>query len=274
MGSWGASWTPDSGAEAHPSGEQGAGRAERSGRAPGRCDGDTRGRGGLALYACGHRARSSPQPPPRLRPHDRLVVKCPFRAPQRGREQELSAPGDAEDRPRQLSLRDPPESLPERGFNKAARPAGAACDALAFHGGFDRRPPFPSLATDSPFRGTSARRSRRQARARQRVQAQPFWRPVALWSQVGDPGSEGQVSGASGPGRGAGPGAAGWFCGSFRAAGLVARSGRLPQPAACTGVSPVRNSGLCPEPPTSPSFRVLGSQPRGPQLSQGLTFWH
>lgn len=166
----------------------------------------------------------------------------------------------------------------KRGFNKAARPAGAACDALAFHGGFDRRPPFPSQATDSPFRGTSARRSRRQAQVRQRVQARPLWRPVALWSQVGDPGSEGQVSGASGAGRGAGPGAApgaaGWFCGSFRAAGLVARSGRLPQPAACTGVSPVRNSGLCPEPPTSPSFRVLGSQPRGPQLSQGLTFWH
>lgn len=60
--------------------------------------------GGLALYARGHRARSTPQPPPRLWPHDRLVVKCPFRAPQRGREQELSAPGDAEGRPRRLSL--------------------------------------------------------------------------------------------------------------------------------------------------------------------------
>lgn len=32
----------------------------------------------------------------------------------------------------------------KRGFNKAARPAGAACDALDFHGGFHRRPPFHS----------------------------------------------------------------------------------------------------------------------------------
>lgn len=74
-------------------------------------------RGDVAASPCrarSHRARSTPQPPPRQRPHDRLVVKCPFRAPQRGREQELSAPGDAEDRPRRLSLRDPPESLREQ----------------------------------------------------------------------------------------------------------------------------------------------------------------